>query len=133
MTAIRPPYTATFNDYVRRELGFKSDLEYYILGGGIGAPWNFGSDNEYVDVGESLRAAFARNPHMRVFVAYGYYDAATPYAAAQYTIDHLRLPPELKARISSGYYESGHMMYIHRPSLAKLTEEVRGFVGVAAR
>ena len=131
MAAIRPPYTATFNDYVRRELGFKSDLEYYILGGGIGAPWAFSSDNEYVDVGESLRAAFARNPHMRVFVAYGYYDAATPYAAAQYSIDHLRLPADLKARITSGYYESGHMMYIHRPSLAKLTGEVRGFVEAA--
>ena len=94
-----PVYTATFNDYVRRELGFKSDLEYYILGGGIGAPWSFASDNEYVDVGESLRAAFARNPHMRVFVAYGYYDAATPYHAAEYSMAHLRLPPERRHEV----------------------------------
>ena len=82
MAAIRPPYTAMFNDYVRRELGYKSDLEYYILGGGIGSRWDFGSDNEYVDVGESLRSAFAKNPHMRLYIAFGYYDAATPLFAA---------------------------------------------------
>ncbi|MBS1241041.1 MAG: peptidase serine carboxypeptidase [Gemmatimonadetes bacterium] len=131
MSAIRPPYTAMFNDYVRRELGYQSDLEYYILGGGIGSRWSFDSDNEYVDVGENLRAAFARNPHMRLFVAFGYYDAATPYFAAQYSLDHLRLPPALKSRVSSGYYEAGHMMYIHLPSLARLSGDVRGFVGLA--
>ena len=128
MAAIRPPYTATFNDYVRRELGYSNDLEYYILGGGIGAPWNWGSDNEYVDVGERLRSAWARNPHMRLFVAFGYFDAATPYYAAEYSLSHLRLPPELRAKISTGYYEAGHMMYIHAPSLAKLAGDVRGFV-----
>jgi len=128
MAAIRPPYTAMFNDYVRRELGYSSDLEYYILGGGIGSRWNFESDNEYVDVGERLRAAWARNPHMRLFVAFGYYDAATPYYAAEYSISHLRLPAELRAKISTGYYEAGHMMYIHLPSLGKLASDVRGFV-----
>jgi carboxypeptidase C (cathepsin A) len=128
MAAIRPPYTAMFNDYVRRDLGYSSDLEYYILGGGIGAPWNWGSDNEYVDVGERLRSAWARNPHMRLFVAFGYYDAATPYYAAEYSISHLRLPADLRAKISTGYYEAGHMMYIHVPSLAKLGGDVRRFV-----
>ncbi|HKP28820.1 MAG TPA: hypothetical protein VJU15_05440 [Gemmatimonadales bacterium] len=128
MAAIRPPYTAMFNDYVRRDLGYSSDLEYYILGGGIGAPWNFGSDNEYVDVGERLRSAWARNPHMRLFVAFGYYDAATPYYAAEYSISHLRLPAEQRAKISTGYYEAGHMMYIHVPSLGKLAGDVKAFV-----
>jgi carboxypeptidase C (cathepsin A) len=132
MSAIRPPYTAMFNDYVRRELGYQSDLEYYILGGGIGSRWSFDSDNEYVDVGENLRTAFARNPHMRVFVAFGYYDAATPYFAAEYSLNHLRLPAALKERISTGYYEAGHMMYIHRPSLARLAGDVRGFVEQAS-
>ena len=88
-------------------------------------------DNEYVDVGENLRAAFARNPHMRLFVAFGYYDAATPYYAAEYSLSHLRLPAALRQRISTGYYEAGHMMYIHVPSLAKLAEDVSGFVGLA--
>jgi carboxypeptidase C (cathepsin A) len=131
MAAIRPPYTSAFNDYVRRELGYKSDLEYYILGGGIGSRWDFGSDNEYVDVGESLRSTFAKNPHMRLFIAFGYYDAATPLFAAEYTLNHLRLDPSLRDRIARGYYEAGHMMYIHLPSLAKLSRDVAGFLQAA--
>lgn len=127
MTAIRPPYTATFNDYVRRQLGFKSDLEYHILGGGIG-PWTYETDNAFADIGEQLRSAWARNPHMRLFVAYGYYDGATPYYAAEYTLRHLRLPREQKDRITSGYYEAGHMMYIHVPSLEKLAQDVRAWL-----
>src|SRR5205823_1767031 len=59
LAAIRPPYTATFNNYVRSELGFKSDLEYYILGSGVGR-WDFGADNTYADTSESLRSAFAK-------------------------------------------------------------------------
>lgn len=127
MTAIRPPYTAAFNDYVRRELGYKSDLEYYILGGGIG-PWTYESDNAFADIAEQLRSAWARNPHMRLFVAFGYYDGATPYYAADYTLRHMRLPGDIKSRISTGYYEAGHMMYIQVASLQKLTGDVRGFV-----
>jgi carboxypeptidase C (cathepsin A) len=130
MSAIRPPYTAAFNDYVRRELEYRSDLEYYILGGGIGR-WDFGSDNEFVDVGETLRSAFAKNPHMRLFVAFGYFDAATPYFAAEYSLAHLRLDPSLKSHVSRRYYEAGHMMYIHLPSLAKLTKDISGFVETA--
>ncbi|HET9513051.1 MAG TPA: hypothetical protein VFO95_03900, partial [Gemmatimonadales bacterium] len=71
------------------------------------------------------------NPHMRLFVAFGYYDGATPYYAADYTLRHMRLPSQLRGRISTGYYESGHMMYIHLPSLAKMTADVRGFVNAA--
>jgi carboxypeptidase C (cathepsin A) len=66
---------------------------------------------------------------MRLFVAFGYYDAATPYYAAEYSLSHLRLPAELRAKISTGYYEAGHMMYIHLPSLGKLAGDVRTFVG----
>jgi len=73
--AIRPPYTAAFNSYVRTELGFKSDLEYYILGGGIGR-WDWGVNNGYADTSEMLRNAFAKNPYLKLFVACGYYDQA---------------------------------------------------------
>ncbi len=132
MAAIRPPYTAAFNQYVRSELGYKSDLEYYILGGGIGSRWDFGSDNEYVDVGEVLRGTFAKNPHMRLFVAFGYYDAATPYFAAEYTLAHMRLDPSLRAHLTTGHYEAGHMMYIHLPSLIQLKRDVGAFIQTAA-
>ena len=128
MAAIRPPYTAMFNDYVRRDLGFKSDLTYHILGGGIG-PWNWGSAGDgFADTSEPLRSAFAKNPHMKLFVASGYYDLATPYFATEYTLRHLGLDPSLKPSISTAYYEAGHMMYIHTGELAKLRKDVGAFV-----
>jgi carboxypeptidase C (cathepsin A) len=65
---------------------------------------------------------------MRVLVASGYFDFATPHFAADYSLDHLGLPPELRRNITASYYEAGHMMYVHRPSLAKLATELRKFV-----
>lgn len=130
MTAIRPPYTSAFNDYVRRELGFKSDLDYYILGGGVGL-WNWGINNGYADTSAALRSAFAKNPYLKVFVAFGYYDMATPYYAAEYTIEHMGLDPTLRRNITTAYYEAGHMMYIDLKSLAKLKQDVDRFIDSA--
>lgn len=127
MTAIRPPYTAVFNDYVRRDLSFQSDLEYYILGGGIGT-WNWNVNNGYTDTAAPLKSAMAKNPYMKVFVAQGYYDLATPYFAAEYTVSAMNLDPELRKNVSFAYYESGHMMYIERNSLRKLQTDVARFV-----
>jgi carboxypeptidase C (cathepsin A) len=131
MTAIRPPYTATFNDYVRRGLGYKSDTVYHILGGGIGTPWDFGSGNGFADTSDALRSAFAKNPDMRVFVANGYYDLATPYFATAYTLSHMGLDEAARQRVSSGYYEAGHMMYIHEGELARLKQDVAKFLAGA--
>lgn len=127
MTAIRPPYTAMFNQYVRSELGFKSDLEYYILGGGVGR-WDFGSDNAYADTSESLRSAMSKNPYMKIHFAMGYYDLATPYFATLYTINHMMLDPALRANISTSNYEAGHMMYIDSKSIAQLKANVSAFI-----
>ena len=128
MAAIRPPYTSTFNDYVRRSLGYKSDLTYYILGGGIGTPWDYGTPNGYADVSESLRSAFAKNAAMRLFVASGYYDLATPYFATDYTLSHLGLDASQKGRISTSQYEAGHMMYISTRELGRLKQDVARFI-----
>lgn len=127
MSAIRPPYTAAFNHYVRAELGYESDVEYYILGGGIGR-WNQNAEGEYVNVSDSLRAAFARNPHMKVYLGAGFYDMATPYFAAYYTLDHMGLAPEVKANVRIHEYEAGHMYYIHVPSLAATKKHITAFL-----
>lgn len=127
LAAIRPPYTAAMNDYVRAELGFKSDLEYFILGGGVSG-WNFNSDNAYADTSEALRSALAKNPYTRVFIACGYFDLATPYFAARYTLDHMGLDPSLRQNVRLGYYEAGHMMYIEKGSLERLKNDVADFV-----
>jgi carboxypeptidase C (cathepsin A) len=126
--AIRPPYTSTFNNYVRSELGYKTDLEYYILGGGITSPWNWNTNNGYVDTSVALRSALARNPYLKIFVAMGYYDMATPYYAVEYTLHHISLDPVLLKNFSTGYYEAGHMMYIDERSLGKLRADVGKFI-----
>lgn len=124
---IRPPYTSTFNNYVRTSLGYKTDLEYYILGGGIG-PWNWGTNNNYVDTSTALRNALAKNPYLKVFVASGYYDMATPYYAVDYTLSHISIDPKLLKNFSTSYYEAGHMMYIDEKSLMKLHSDVEKFM-----
>jgi carboxypeptidase C (cathepsin A) len=131
MAAIRPPYTAAFNHYVRTSLGYKTDLTYHILGGGIG-PWDWGSaQTGFADTSEALRSAFAKNPYMKLFVASGYYDLATPFFATEYTLSHLGLDPSLKGQVRTAEYEAGHMMYIHTGELAKLKRDVAAFLSEA--
>jgi carboxypeptidase C (cathepsin A) len=133
IAATRPPYTATFNQYVRSELNYKTDLPYYILGGGIG-PWDWGSARAgFPDVSGALRAAFAKNPDMKLFVASGHFDLATPYFATAYTLDHLGLEPEERARVTTREYEAGHMMYVDTGELAKLKQDVSAFLTAALK
>jgi carboxypeptidase C (cathepsin A) len=133
IAATRPPYTATFNQYVRAELGYKTDLPYYILGGGIG-PWDWGSARAgFPDVSGALREAFSKNPDMKLFVASGHYDLATPYFATKYTLDHLGLEPEERARVTTREYEAGHMMYVDSGELAKLKQDVSAFLTAALK
>ena len=131
MDAIRGPYTAMFNDYVRRELGYENEIVYEILSGRVGR-WSYADwENEYVNVADTLREAVSVNPFLKVMVASGYYDLATPFFAADYTFDTMGLEPHLQDNISVRYYEAGHMMYIHEPSLAALKEQVKAFVSDA--
>ncbi|HQZ44946.1 MAG TPA: hypothetical protein PK042_02465 [Usitatibacteraceae bacterium] len=121
-------YASTMNDYVRRTLKFEADAPYEVLKG-LYLNWGWKDfSNRYASVGETLRKALAMNPHMRVLVANGYYDFATPYFASDYTLDHLGVAPELRAKFSIGYYEAGHMMYVHKPSLERLAKELKAFV-----
>lgn len=128
LTNVMGPYTAGFYDYVRAELKFESDLPYEILSGFV-HPWSFAEfENQYLNVGETLRKAMTYNPHLKVFVANGYYDLGTPYSATEYTFDHLGLHASLRGNVSMGYYEAGHMMYIHLPSLAELKRDLAEFI-----
>jgi carboxypeptidase C (cathepsin A) len=122
------PYTATFNDYVRRELGYESDLVYEILNPKVW-PWNYEKfQNAYVEVSETLRDTMTKNPGMRVYVASGYYDLATPYFATEHTIAHLGIEETLRDNITVSYFEAGHMMYVHKPSIEILGPDLRTFV-----
>ena len=126
--AIYGPYAATLNDYIRGELEFESDTPYEVLAD-LWKDWGYGGyQNQFLDVSETLRKAMSMNPSLRVFVANGYYDLATPFLATEYTFSHLELDPELQGNISLAYYEAGHMMYVHRPSLAELKQGFSAFL-----
>lgn len=125
---IQGPYTATFNQYVRQELKFESDLTYEVLAG-LYSQWSYKEfENQYVNVAETLRKAISMNPYLKVFVGSGYYDFATPYFAAEYTFNHLGLDPGLEANLTKAYYEAGHMMYVHKPSLAQMKQDLARFI-----
>ncbi len=124
--AIRPPYTAAFNDYVRRELGYKTDVEYIILGG-VGR-WDYSANNSYADTSTSLKYAMTKNPYMKIFIGQGYYDMATPFFAAEYTVSAMNLDPTLRENISFAYYDAGHMMYIDVKELKKLKTDAAAFI-----
>ncbi len=128
LTNVLGPYTAAFYDYVRSDLKFESDLPYEILTEKVW-PWSYAEfENHFVNVGETLRAAMTYNPYLKVFVANGYYDLGTPYFATEYTFSHLGLHESVRQNISMGYYEAGHMMYIHLPSLAELKNDLVEFM-----
>lgn len=126
-SAIVPPYTACFNQYVREGLGYKSDLPYEILTGRV-HPWSFqGQQNRYANVATRLRDAMHRTPGLRVMVACGYYDLATPYFAAEDVAAHMGLDPAVRRNMTFTYYRSGHMMYVRDEDLEKLTADARVF------
>ena len=127
MAAIDGPFSAAFKDYIRRELRFESDLAYATLSGRVGR-WKY-PEGRYVNVAGTLRKAMTKNRNLQVLVCSGFYDLATPYFAADYTVGHLGLDPELKGNVTVRYYESGHMMYIHTPSRKKLKADVAEFFG----
>ena len=126
--AIFGEYTAVLNDWVRRGLKFETDLPYEILTDKV-RPWSYDRyQNRYLDVSETLRAAMAENQHLKVLVANGYYDLATPFAATDYTFARMQVDPELRRNVTTTYYPAGHMMYIHRASHRKLREDVLAFI-----
>ncbi|MBZ5647722.1 MAG: peptidase S10 [Acidobacteriia bacterium] len=135
--ATGPPFTSGFNDYVRRELGYKTDLPYYVSAGqistsqeeGFWRKWEWGSAIEgFPDTATPLRAAMVKNPYLKILVMEGYYDLATPFAAADYTMNHLDLGPEYRNNISFATYGAGHMMYVREAELAKVKKDFTAFI-----
>ncbi|MGW3347645.1 S10 family peptidase [Nonomuraea rubra] len=128
MDAIMGPYSAALNHYLRTELGYANDLPYEILTSRV-QPWSYKEfENAHVHVADRLAAAMRANPHLRVHVACGYHDGATPYFAAEHTFAHLAVPAELAGNVEFKYYEAGHMMYVHEPSRLQQSADLAAFV-----
>ena len=127
MNAIVAPYTAVYNQYVRQQLGYETDLNYEILSSKVNETWKY-QGGQFPDTSEGLRAAFSKNPFMKVLVAQGYYDLATPFQAAYYSLAHMGLDASLRANVTIKEYDAGHMMYLHEPSLTKLKADATAFI-----
>ncbi len=124
-TALSGPYVALFRDYVKNTLNWESDLSYPTSGNV--RPWTY-VQNSYMDMTEALRSTMSRNPFLKVFVICGYYDMATIPAGAEFNLTHMGYDRQITNRVSFGYYEGGHMMYIRPSAHSKLTRETADFI-----
>jgi carboxypeptidase C (cathepsin A) len=129
LEAVASVFASTFNDYVRAELNYKSDLPYEIL---TGVEWDWGGQNSYLNVAETLADSLTRNPYLRVHVSIGDYDLATPWAAVRYTFNHLQVDPDLAKNITLDTYTAGHMMYLNLADLKKQKADLARFIRAAA-
>lgn len=127
--AMKGPYTAALNHYVRAELGFASDLPYEVISSAVRLGWSFREfEGQHVSVADKLAEAMRANPFLRVYVGCGYYDGATPYFSAQHTVAHLAIPDELRGQVEFAYYPAGHMMYVHESSRIEQSGHLAAFV-----
>lgn len=134
MSSVGPGFVATFNDYYRNDLGVAMDRTY-VVSGGLYEEWDrshedpvHGYRSPVADTGIDLAHALVRNPDMRVLVQQGYFDLATPYRATEYFIEQMPLPDSLRSNVEIRYYEAGHMMYVHPPSLVDFSRDLAEFV-----
>ncbi|HEV2110483.1 MAG TPA: peptidase S10, partial [Gammaproteobacteria bacterium] len=130
--AFGPAFVASFNNYVRTELKFGQDMSYKPTNYAVGNDWDWshkvdGQKSPLFDVAEDLRQAMSQNPHMLVLSANGYYDFATPFLETEYTLAHMGLDPSLRKNLRYGFYQSGHMIYMHDDALKAMKADLAKF------
>jgi len=123
LTSWNHAFAPAINHYLRDELGFETDLQYYLFG--PVRPWEGRGET---NVGEELRQAMAQNPYLNVMVQSGYYDGATDYFSAKYVLWNLDPSGRLRDRMRFEGYESGHMMYLRAEDLKTSNEHIREFI-----
>ncbi|HCN04029.1 MAG TPA: peptidase S10 [Bacteroidetes bacterium] len=118
-------FSTCINDYLSRELDVRTTLPYEVLTGRV-HPWDYSNvQNEYLNVAPRLRNAMVTNPDLRVWVANGYYDLATPFYGTEYTFSHMAIPPSLRKNVTMTYYPAGHMMYLLKESLIQMKADAK--------
>jgi len=123
--ALFGPFTSVLNHYLYSDLGWKEDQEYKILTNVH--PWDCGKEGKYLNVATDLKEVMCKNPNLKVFVANGQYDLATPYVTAQYTLEHMDLNPEIQDHITLHLYPAGHTLYLDKSSMVQFRQDLARF------
>ena len=119
-------YGGAFANYARNELGFKTEMTYELLADGVNGKWDWGKGGRMtVNADDDIRQLLATDPAFRLFIAHGYSDLVTPYAASKYIVEHL--PRTLAGRVTFKVYRGGHMLYTRADSRAAFTADARAF------
>jgi len=121
-------FVGAFQDYVRRELKWDSDM-YYTVTANV-RPWDQTGDTR---VAEVLRSAMTQETDLKLLVVCGYYDVATPFNGIEHTVSHMNLEPAIRKNVSFAYYEGGHMMYIDEKQHHKLHHDIDEFINSGYR
>lgn len=125
---IQYPYTAAINHLLGAELNYSNDLVYEVISRKV-HPWSYKEfEGRSVTTAEDLALAMRANPDLKVYVGFGYHDSATPFAASEYVLNHLRIPDSAQDSFVKKYYEAGHMMYVHQPSRVEQSADLAAFV-----
>jgi carboxypeptidase C (cathepsin A) len=110
-------------------LGFRTERQYATIGGVSSWDWDLadqgGDARYYKNVAPYLGRALRENKDLRIFVGQGYFDFATPFFGAEYSLNRTGIPAD---RVSFHYYGSGHMMYVRDEDRAKLSSDIRAFI-----
>ncbi len=139
-SAISPAYITGFLHYFHNDLGVDKKHNYTITAGrreGFQWDWShqgntFWNASAAINTGIDMAEAMTKDPNVKVLILNGYYDIATVFYGVEHSINHLGLSPEIKDNIIMKYYEAGHMMYTHQPSLEQFKEDVAGFIRSAS-
>lgn len=135
-SAISPAYISGFLDYFYGDLKVNKNLLYSITAGrrdGFKWDWSHKGNERWgasaaINTGIDMATALSRDPNMKVLILNGIYDIATVFYGVEHTINHLGLKKEIKDNILMEYYEAGHMMYTHQPSMEKFKKDVSRFI-----
>ena len=126
---INEAFSGVFNQYVSQVLNYRTDQPYDVLSLDVNSAWSFGSDNRALAQEDMIRDCMSANEQMKVWVLCGRYDLATPFFAAEWVYSHLFLNDELQDNLSFTYYPSGHMFYLHEPSMVQFRKDAEAWYG----
>ncbi len=139
-TGIHGAYVAALHDYLERDLGYVTALNYWPSGPGINRAWDWkhkppGANfpSQVADTAQDLGQAMRQNPHLMLYSLNGLYDMATPFFGTEYDISHMWLDPSLRGNIRFAYYPSGHMVYLNPDALKAMKADVAKFYDDATR